>query len=110
MTTSPLRQTVATLCALAAVVAAAACSPGIGPGTGQVPGAGDPYYPDLGNPGYQAEHYDLELSVDPVRGTLAGTEQIRARSSQALSRFSLDLAGLTVQRVTVDGAPGPRPP
>ena len=106
MNTSPLRQTAATLCALAAVAATAACSPGVSaPGTGQVTGAGDPYYPDLGNAGYQAEHYALDLSVDPVRGTLAGTEQIQARSSQALSRFSLDLAGLTVQRVTVDGAP-----
>lgn len=67
--------------------------------------AGDPYYPDLGNTGYQAEHYTLDLSVDPVRGALAGTARIQARATRELSRFSLDLAGLSVQRVTVDGVP-----
>jgi aminopeptidase N len=92
------RRIAAALCALTAL---AACSDG----AAQVAGAGDPYYPDLGNTGYHAEHYTLELSVDPMRGTLAGTARIRARATSTLSRFSLDLVGLSVQRVTVDSAP-----
>jgi aminopeptidase N len=88
-------------CALALPAVTAACAPG----TTQVTGAGDPYYPDLGNPGYHAQHYTLDLAVDPVHGTLAGTAQIQARATRALSSFSLDLAGLTVRHVTVAGAP-----
>jgi aminopeptidase N len=103
---SPLpRRTAAMFCAVATLAVAAACTPGT-PGTAAVTGAGDPYYPDLGNTGYRAEHYTLDLSVDPVRGTLAGTVQIQARSTRSVSSFSLDLAGLTVHQVTVDGAPG----
>jgi aminopeptidase N len=108
MKTSPRRRAAAALWALAALAAVTACSPGGPPGTPggpRVTGAGDPYYPGLGNPGYHAEHYTLDLSVDPVRGALTGTARIQARSTQLLARFSLDLAGLTVGQVTVDGAP-----
>jgi aminopeptidase N len=105
MKTPLLPRAVAALCAAATLATAAACSPGSTQDTGPVAGAGDPYYPDLGNAGYHAEHYALDLSVDPVRGTLAGTAQIQARATRTLSRFSLDLAGLTVRQVTVDGAP-----
>ena len=107
MITSLPRRIAAPLCAVATLALAAACSPGSAPsppGAAPVAGAGDPYYPDLGNPGYRAGHYTLDLTVDPVQGTLAGTAQIQARSTRALSRLSLDLAGLTVRRVTVDGA------
>ena len=31
------------------------------------PSAGDPYYPRLGNSGYDVKHYDVELSLDPAR-------------------------------------------
>jgi aminopeptidase N len=105
MITLPPRRAAAALCALAVLAPAAACSSGGLPGAhgAQVTGAGDPYYPGLGNPGYHAEHYTLDLSVDPVRGTLAGTAQIQARAARSLPSFSLDLAGLTVRRVTVDG-------
>jgi aminopeptidase N len=106
MTTSLPRRIAAPLCALTALAmlaATAACSAGP-PGTAPATGAGDPYYPGLGNPGYHAEHYTLDLTVDPARGALAGTAQIQARSTQALPRFSLDLVGLTVRGVTVDGA------
>jgi hypothetical protein len=33
-------------------------------------GAGDPYYPTAGNGGYNARHYDLDLSYDPATGVL----------------------------------------
>jgi aminopeptidase N len=103
-----LPRRIAAMPCVLAMLAAVACSPDSAPstpGTAQVPGAGDPYYPGLGNPGYHTEHYTLNLSVDPVRGTLAGTARIQARSTRALRSFSLDLVGLTVERVAVDGAP-----
>jgi aminopeptidase N len=109
MNSTPWSRAVAAASAVAAVVILVSCSPGSGGHRGetasQVPGIGDSYYPDLGNPGYDAEHYTLALAVDPVRGSLSGTAVIQARATRTLSRFSFDLAGLTVGMVTVDGAP-----
>jgi aminopeptidase N len=68
-------------------------------------GIGDPYYPTDGNGGYDVRHYDLDLTYDPVTDVLSGTATIRARATQNLSAFNLDLAGLTVQSVHVDGRP-----
>jgi aminopeptidase N len=108
MNRTPWSRAVAAASAVAAVVILASCSPGDGHQGGtasQAPGIGDSYYPDLGNPGYDAEHYILDLAVDPVRGSLSGTAVIRARATRTLSRFSFDLTGLNVAAVTVDGAP-----
>jgi aminopeptidase N len=98
-------RTAAALCAAAVLAVLPACSTGSAPGAAPVTGAGDPYYPDLGNTGYRADHYTLDLTVDPVRGAVSGTAQIEARSTRPLSSFSLDLVGLTVRQVAVDGAP-----
>lgn len=67
-------------------------------------GVGDPYFPDLGNGGYDVEHYDLELTWDADAGRLAGRASIEAVATQDLSRFNLDLVGLDVMSVQVDGA------
>jgi len=66
-------------------------------------GAGDPYFPLAGNGGYDARHYDLRLAYDPSSGRLSGSSVMRARATQDLSRFDLDLTGLAVSGVTVDG-------
>ncbi len=66
-------------------------------------GIGDPYFPELGNPGYDVEHYLVELTVDPVGNTLMGRVVITAAARDDLDRFHLDLLGLTVDAVTVDG-------
>lgn len=90
--------------ALASVLVLSACSPGTGvSATPTLPGAGDSYYPDLGNAGYEADHYALSLDIDPVRGSLSGTATIDAHATADLPRFSLDLVGLDVQGVTVGG-------
>ncbi len=65
---------------------------------------GDPFYPALGNGGYDAQHYTLDLTVDVRHDSIAGTVTIGARATQDLSRFSLDLAGFHVARVSVNGA------
>ncbi|MET4924854.1 M1 family metallopeptidase [Streptomyces sp. PSRA5] len=74
------------------------------PGTPGAAGLGDPYFPHLGNGGYDVTHYGLTLDYAPATGRLDATAEITARATHALSTFNLDLAGLTVGRVTVDGA------
>jgi len=64
---------------------------------------GDEYLPETGNGGYTVDHYDLNLDYRVVTNRLAATAVITARATMRLERFSLDFAGLTVERVTVDG-------
>ncbi|MGI3784732.1 MAG: M1 family metallopeptidase [Janthinobacterium lividum] len=68
-------------------------------------GIGDPLYPNLGNGGYDARHYDLKLryaSAAPSQG-IDGTVVMRAKAKQTLSRFDLDFGGDAFGEVTVDG-------
>ncbi|WLW54086.1 M1 family metallopeptidase [Streptomyces sp. YU58] len=69
-------------------------------------GLRDPYFPKAGNGGYDVRHYDLTLACTQQgdRLHLTGTATITARATQDLSAFDLDLNGLTVGKVTVDGA------
>jgi aminopeptidase N len=74
------------------------------PGNAGAAGLDDPYYPQLGNGGYDVDHYDLELSWHPDLGGIAGTATIEAKATQALSSFNVDLlADLEVDEATVDG-------
>ncbi|AXK32574.1 M1 family peptidase [Streptomyces armeniacus] len=66
------------------------------------PGAGDPYYPDYGNGGYDVSHYDLRLKYQPENDRLDGTATLLATTTQELSRFNLDFA-LDVRDVRVNG-------
>ena len=75
------------------------------PGQPGAPGVGDAYFPGLGNGGYDVAHYELQLEWKPDDGTLAGVATIEATATQHLSAFHLDLAGLSVASVEVDGAP-----
>lgn len=72
-------------------------------GTPGAAGVGDRYFPRLGNGGYDVQHYGLELDYAPSTGRLKGTAEITARATQDLSAFNLDLAGMTVDSVTVGG-------
>jgi aminopeptidase N len=64
---------------------------------------GDPYYPLYGNGGYDVRHYDLRVAYDPDTDHLAGVATISARTTENLYRFNLDLQGLTVRSVVVNG-------
>jgi aminopeptidase N len=68
-------------------------------------GVGDVLYPKAGNGGYDVGNYDLSVRYDPSSGMLTGTAIITATATQNLSRFDLDLHGLQVGTVKVDGAP-----
>jgi len=65
--------------------------------------AGDPYFPQAGNGGYDVLAYDLALHIDPLRGSLEGTATVKAETKQSLERFSLDLQGLNIIQVRVEG-------
>ena len=79
------------------------------PGPGE-PGAGDPYFPLAGNGGYDVQHYDLELRYTPppgeeLEGRLRGEAEIDLVPTRHLTRFNLDLRGMQVRTVRVDGWP-----
>ena len=91
---------VALLCAALLPGAVTAAGPSFTPGS---PGAGDPYYPLDGNGGYDVKHYDLDLKYTPDTDVLRGVETISARATQNLSSFNLDLVGMNVRSIKVDG-------
>ncbi|MFC4146189.1 M1 family metallopeptidase [Micromonospora mangrovi] len=66
-------------------------------------GVGDPYFPTYGNGGYDVARYTVKVRYDPDSDKLTGTTTVQATATTDLSAFHLDLAGLTVRSVTVDG-------
>jgi aminopeptidase N len=98
-----MRFGVIALVALAAALTFAALAPAAAftPGA---PGAGDPYFPNAGNGGYDVASYDLTLDWQPSGNQLTGTAVITAKATQNLSRFDLDLRGFTISRLLVDSA------
>jgi aminopeptidase N len=87
---------------LALTLTGTACDAGVHGAPGGS-GVRDPYFPKAGNGGYDVEHYDLTLDYTPATRRLTGTAVITARATQGLSAFDLDLAGLHVDSVTVEG-------
>ena len=65
-------------------------------------GIGDSLYPQLGNGGYDTQHYTLELSIDPRNNTLSGDCTIEAQATQSLKTFNLDFSDLTIEQITVN--------
>ena len=73
-------------------------------------GAGDAYFPYAGNGGYDVQHYDLDITYTPpapapapLVGQLAGVATIDLVATQDLDRFNLDLRGMGVQAITING-------
>jgi len=73
-------------------------------------GAGDAYFPFAGNGGYDVRHYDLDLDYvppaaapAPLVGQLSGVASIDLVATQNLDRFNLDLRGLDVTALTING-------
>jgi aminopeptidase N len=69
------------------------------------PTIGDPYFPGLGNGGYDVAHYDVALRYDVPTGALQARVGIRARALQTLRSFDLDFVGMTTDAVAVDARP-----
>jgi aminopeptidase N len=69
-------------------------------------GIGDRLFPELGNGGYDALHYDLDVTYptsEPAQ-TVNGHVTMLARATKSLSRFDLDFSGDSVASVRVNGA------
>lgn len=66
---------------------------------------GDELFPQIGNGGYDALDYEIDLKYDPEANTLLGGTKttITAQATQNLSRFSFDFQDLEVTAVAVDG-------
>ena len=96
----------AVLAALGVLLTAGVASAGGWSGGSFTPGAdgaGDPYFPTDGNGGYDTKHYFLNVKYDPETDELDGKVRITARATQNLSQFNLDLDGLTVDSIKVNG-------
>jgi len=73
----------------------------------QQPGAdglGDRLYPQLGNGGYDVAHYDISLRFTPEENHISARAVIEATATEELRSFNLDLHGLTVKSVNVNGS------
>jgi aminopeptidase N len=97
------------IAALAVLLVVAMLAP-VGPASsarrGASPGAagiGDPYFPLAGNGGYEVDHYTLFIRYHPHTDRLNGEASIDATATQTLSRLNLDLVGLRIASITVDG-------
>lgn len=67
---------------------------------------GDPYIPELGNTGYDVQHYTIRLALDPAQKYVRGTTTIEAVSTlHGLSELSLDFVGYQISTVLVNGTP-----
>ncbi|MCU1691326.1 MAG: metallopeptidase [Frankiales bacterium] len=99
-----MRRTATVLTALALASPLLATVPAVAGGTsaGATTG-GDPYFPQAGNGGYDVSHYGLDLTYTPSSGRLDGTADVALTATQDLDSLSLDLRGLTVSSVKVDG-------
>lgn len=66
-------------------------------------GIGDPYFSDLGNGGYDAQHYDLALDVDMDANTIVAVAAIDLKVTEQLTSLNLELSGMTVDSISVTG-------
>ncbi|ETK36400.1 M1 family metallopeptidase [Microbispora sp. ATCC PTA-5024] len=87
----------------AAPALAAPGNPGEPRYTAGAPSAGDPYFPDQGNGGYDVRHYDIALSYDPATRYMDATTTITAAATQDMDAFDLDFRGPDVTSLTVNG-------
>ncbi len=71
------------------------------------PGVGDPYFPELGNGGYDVASYHIDLEWLPDGGTIDATTTLTLTPTVDLDTFNLDLVGLEVSSVTVIGEETP---
>jgi len=63
----------------------------------------DSYFPLLGNEGYDALHYHLDITPDFDAETLDATVEIKMQATQNLTEFNLDFWGYTITDVSIKG-------
>ena len=62
----------------------------------------DDYFPLLGNEGYDALHYHLDITPDFDAETLNATVEIKMQATQDLTEFNLDFWGYTITDLTIE--------
>jgi aminopeptidase N len=100
-----MRGRVATLIVMAATGMVLGAAPGAR-AQGHAPGAagaGDPYFPNSGNGGYDVSRYEISLRYRPSSHRAAATTEISATATHGLSRFNLDFLGPEITGLAVDG-------
>ena len=66
---------------------------------------GDPYFPGIGNTGYDVTHYDLNLEVDTAGADqLLGVATISFTATEDVDQISFDLRGLNVTEARLGDA------
>ncbi|WP_354381381.1 M1 family metallopeptidase [Streptomyces sp. PvR034] len=73
----------------------------------QALGIGDRLFPQLGNPGYDVDSYDLSFTYENNRTPLDTVTVITARTLTKLDRVNLDFARGTVRSAEINGRPAP---
>ncbi len=68
------------------------------------PAASDPYFPGMGDAGYDVQHYRISVRMDPEDGRLRGRALLTAQAEEGLSQLRLELA-LHPDSVSVNGDP-----
>lgn len=71
------------------------------------PGRGDSYFSNLGNGGYDALHYDLDITLDATLDQLTGVVKVKAKALHALKSFNLELHQFEIDALEVDGVAAP---
>ncbi len=66
-------------------------------------GIGDPYFPALGNSGYDVDHYTLQLDVDVVSNQLEAVALISGMALQPLNQFNFDFKDMEIEELRVNG-------
>ncbi|HSS43359.1 MAG TPA: M1 family metallopeptidase [Solirubrobacterales bacterium] len=65
----------------------------------------EPFFPNAGNEGYDAIHYDVRLTYKPQGGRVKASTQVAAVATERLKSFSFDFLGPKVEEVKVGGQP-----
>lgn len=68
-------------------------------------GIGDPLFPQLGNPGYDVQHYDITLSWSETSGNIEAVTRISALATMPLTMLHLDFHGLQIKTIRVNDQP-----
>ncbi len=67
---------------------------------------GDPYAPEMGNTGYDVQHYTLQLALDPAQTYVDGAATIEALATlHNLTELALDFSGYDIEALTVNDLP-----
>jgi aminopeptidase N len=67
---------------------------------------GDPYIPELGNTGYDVQHYTLRLVLDPAHVYVDAHVTIEALTTdEDIAQISLDFVGYEIEELSLNGEP-----